>query len=475
MVGGGIAGLAAAWELAGSDDVEVTVYEPERLGGKLKTTEFCGRAVDEGPDAFLTRSPDGLELCRELGLDGELTAPVARRALLLRRGRLRPLPEGLVLGAPARLLPLARSGVLSVAGMARALLDLVLPATAPSDDVGVFQLVSARFGSQVAERLVEPLLGSIHAGTSHGLSAAATAPQLLAANRSGRSLLLALSRVAASQAAAARAMGGDGEAPLPVFMAPRSGMEALVRQLEDQLGKANTTFVPAAVTRLVAQAHGIVVEPGGQLYEGVVVAVPGAAAVPLLEGLGAAGAVAPLAQLRYASVAVATMAVPAQQVPVSPDVSGILVAPGGSMLMTACSFGSHKWPHWASPGTEVLRVSVGKANDERWAALDDAALVERLCAELSQAFARQGRRSRRQPLSPEAWRVSRWPASFPQYTVGHLQRVAQAKAALAQATPRVALAGAPYEGSGVPACIASGRRAATAVIAAAGGGAASAP
>ncbi len=133
--------------------------------------------------------------------------------------------------------------------------------------------------------------------------------------------------------------------------------------------------------------------------------------------------------------------------------------------MTACSFGSNKWPHWAAPGTTVLRVSVGRAREQSWAALDDEALVGRLCEELETVFGRE----QGQPgalAAPLAWRVSRWPASMPQYAVGHLDRVASAKAALARQAPMVGLAGASYSGVGVPACIGSGRRAARELLAA---------
>ena len=181
VVGGGIAGLAAAWELVEPDasGPNVTVFEAGQLGGKLRTTSFLGQPVDEAPDSLITRVPEGVALCEELGLSDSLVAPAATRAVLFAQGKLRPLPGGLVLGAPARLLPLMRSRILSPAGMARASFDAVLPRSTLGADASVFSLISSRFGSEVADRLVEPLLGTIHAGTTKQLSAAATAPQLL--------------------------------------------------------------------------------------------------------------------------------------------------------------------------------------------------------------------------------------------------------------------------------------------------------
>ena len=145
VVGGGIAGLSAAWELAGAGGTEVTVYEPGHLGGKLLTTTFLGRPVDEGADSLITRVPEGIALCQELGLGQEMGAPGAKRAMLFARGKVRPFPDGLILGAPARLLPLVRSRILSFGGIARAALDLVLPRSDVEGDLPVWDLIASRF------------------------------------------------------------------------------------------------------------------------------------------------------------------------------------------------------------------------------------------------------------------------------------------------------------------------------------------
>jgi oxygen-dependent protoporphyrinogen oxidase len=469
VIGGGVAGLAAAWELTGAE-AAVTVFEPGRPGGKLLTTEFLGRPVDEGADAILTRVPEGVALCRELGLGDQLVAPVAKRALLWAGGRLCPFPDGLVLGAPARLGPLARSGVLSVPGMLRALGDLVLPRAPVADDESVFALVSARFGPEVADRLVEPLVGSIHAGSTHELSAAATTPQLLAAARSHRSLLAGLRRVTAPPAPKAGphlpAPGPDGLPAGAIFVAPRRGMQALADQLVARLSARGAVFCSVRAAGLRADGRSVVVEPTGERFDGAVLATPAPAALALLRSLLGDDAPAQLGEIRAASVGLVTLGFAAGSVPAPADLSGVLVAPGTGMLMTACSFASNKWPHWAAPGTQVLRVSVGRAGDERWAALSDEALVDQLCLELGRAIGRPAG-GRLVPL-PGGWRVSRWPEAFPQYRVGHLDRVSAAHAALRRHAPMLALAGSSYEGVGVPACIASGRRAAKGLLRALG-------
>jgi protoporphyrinogen/coproporphyrinogen III oxidase len=501
VVGGGIAGLSAAWELAGAGGagVDVTVYEPGHLGGKLRTSEFLGRPVDEGPDSILTRVPEGLALCRELGLGEAVEATQANRALLFAGGELRPLPEGLVLGVPARLLPLLRSGILSRKGIGRASLDLVLPrsgqagagqartgqtrsgqgTSGPDGDVSVFDLVASRLGPEVAERLVEPLLGSIHAGSTRQLSAAATAPQLLSAARANRSLIAGLRKTVQTPLPA----GGGAN---PLFVAPRQGMQALADRLVERLGAAGTTFRPAEVTKVRREQRCVVLGPDGERFDGVILAVPAPVAFSLLEPVLGDNVLPPVAAMNFASVAVVTLAFAAAgpdelrgphaspNTSGRPDrerldldgISGILVAPGSGLMMTACSFGSNKWPHWAAAGTTVMRISVGRVADQSWTALGDEALVERLCQELGTVLSRSPRANGTRLPAPSAWRVSRWPRSMPQYEVGHLDRVTSGRALLARCAPMVSLAGASYNGVGVPACIASGRRAAREVLAA---------
>jgi oxygen-dependent protoporphyrinogen oxidase len=438
VVGGGISGLAAAWELR--DRAETTLFEPSRVGGKLRTSTFAGAPVDEGADAFLTRVPEAVALCDELGLRAELVAPQAGRTMLWSAGRLHEIPAGLVLGVPRDLRPLLASRLLSPIGMARAAFDLVLPASRIGDDISVHDLVSRRFGPEVAARLVEPLIGSIHAARTADLGAAATVPQLLAAARRSRSLLLGLRRE-------------QGGAPAgPLFLAPRGGLSVLVETLRSGLEERGTALIAARV-RSVVPAAGGGADVDGERFDGVVLTVPARTAATLLGDLAPEG----LAEVPVTDVVLVTLDVPTVDLGVPPDVNGILVPPGEGTLMTACSFGSNKWPQWsARPGRSVIRVSAGRHGDRRPAELDDEALVNRLCDELGTAV--------RRPLHPGETRVSRWPGSFPLYRVGHLERVREIEARLERSFPAVTLAGSSYRGAGIPACIASGRLAAGALI-----------
>jgi oxygen-dependent protoporphyrinogen oxidase len=446
VVGGGIAGLATAWELR--DRAEVTVFEPDHIGGKIRTTEFAGRPIDEGPDAFLTRVPGAVVLCEELGLTDELVAPSAGRALVWSPGGLHALPDGLVLGVPTSLRALASSGLLSPAGMARAALDLVLPRSADAPDVSVDDLVGRRFGSEVAARLVEPLLGSIHAAPTAELSTAATAPNLLAAARSSRSLLLGLRKQlsAPGQQAPPPAEGA------PLFLTHRDGLERLVERMVQLLRAGGVTFSPDRVDAVEPGAHGVRV--GGEPFDGVVLAVPANEAARILRD----AAPPALRRIETTDVVLVTLEVPRSALQVRPDVNGILAQRDVDAVMTACSFGTNKWPQWkASEDRVVVRASAGRHGDRRASEMADDALVERLAADLGAALGSR--------IEPTAHRVSRWPGAFPLYRVGHLDLVAGVESELTTSAPRVALAGASYRGAGIPACITSGRTAAGTVLA----------
>lgn len=433
VVGGGITGLAAAWEAVGAG-ASVTLFEAgPRLGGRILTEDVGGRPVDLGPDAFVARVPHALELCRRLGLEAELVHPAAEGAAIWARGRLRPLPPGLVLGAPAGtgdLARLVRAGLVTPAGAARAALDLVLPATRWPADPSVAEVVGRRLGRQVHARVVDPLVGGIHAGPSELLSARAAAAQLADAARS-RSLLLGLRGVRAPAA------GGDA----PLFASLRGGLGRLVTRLEEELRDRGVAVE-------TGQAVEAVPVPG---FDATVVTTPAAAAAGLVESASPAAA-AELRDVAYASVAMAVLVYPSSALPLPLAGTGFLVPAGEGRLLTACSFASAKWPHWAGPGELVLRASAGRWGDERALSMPDDALAGHLHGELAQALGLQAR--------PTLSRVTRWVHAFPQYRPGHLARVDRVEEALARDLPAVTLAGAAYRGLGIAACVAQGRAAA---------------
>ncbi len=449
VIGGGITGLAAARALA-LGGATVTILEPGPLGGKLRTTPFDGGALDEAADAFLARVPEGVALCRELGIDGQLVSPAERRAHVYSQGALRRLPQAQVLGVPTDLDELAATGLVSAAGIERARRDLAVPLQAPDGDPTIGAVVRDRLGDEVAERLVDPLVGGINAGTTDELSLAATVPQLDAAVRSGAASLIEACR-------AQRATNPDPAAP--VFFAPRGGLGALVDALAADLGGRGVAVVAQAAVGLEAAAGGRwrVTDGagGGHDADAVVVTTPAGRAAELVAP-HAPEASALLGAIPYASVGLVALAVERDSIERELDGSGFLVPRVEGRLLTACSWVSAKWPHLHGDGTVWLRASVGRDGDTRALALDDDALVAAVVADLADTMALRG------PVQ-EA-RLTRWPGSFPQYRPGHLDRVEAIDADLADRAPGVAVAGAALRGLGIPACIRQGTAAAARAV-----------
>ncbi|WP_425460158.1 protoporphyrinogen oxidase [Herbidospora galbida] len=448
VVGGGIAGLAAAWHLR-NDRVRVTVLDgASRIGGKLVATEVAGVPVDAGAEALLARRPEGVELARLAGLGDELVDPGTTSASILSRGELRPMPKGQVMGVPSDLVALARSGVLSAAGLARVPLDQVLPATLVTTDVSVGSYIRARMGDEVVDRLVEPLLGGVYAGFADRLSLEATMPAVAAAARSEASLLRAAREIAG---AAPKNAGHvftslkNGMGSLPPALAAASGAEVrtgvMVRELSRTPGGWRLTTGP---TR---DEHALDADA-------VVVAVPATPAARLLER-EVPKAAAELARIDYASMAIVTLAYPIEAFPRLPEGSGYLTPPVEGRAVKAVTFSSVKWPHLAGHGYVFARCSLGRLGEERLLQRDDTELVALAMNEMTEIMGVRG--------LPADTRVTRWGGALPQYEVGHNDRVARIRAAVA-AVPGLAVCGAAYDGVGIPATAATARAAASRIL-----------
>jgi len=443
VVGGGITGLATAWFLRDTADV-VLLEAADRLGGKIATSELAGVPVEAGPDTFLARVPEAADLCRAVGLGDDLAAPATGKAFLWSRHRLRPLPDGQVLGVPTRLRPLVRSGVVSPAGTARAALDLVLPRRPRGPDPSVADVVGTRLGREVLDRLVDPLVGGIHAGRSDRLSLAATAPQLAAGAAASRSLVLGLRRQRA----------GAPSDDRPVFLGVAGGMERLVDRLRGGLGAVEVrTGARVRSIERHREGRGWWLAGPGVHADAVVVTVPAFAAADLVRAACPAAATA-LDAIAYASVAVTTLAYRPEAVRRELDGSGFLVPRVEGRLMTACTWSTSKWPGLRRSGLVLLRPSAGRFGDERALALDDGDLVEALHRELAASVG--------VTEPPVASLVTRWAGAFPQYEPGHTALVGRIECAMASAMPGVVVAGAAYRGLGIAACVRQAEQAARA-------------
>ncbi len=489
VIGGGIAGLSAAYEiscglpdlgltLSGSPptppDLTLTVHESsDRFGGKLRTSPFVGLSVDEGADAFITRVPHGLDLAQELGLADQLVSPTGSAAYVWGHGAIRGhgglklFLKSQILGVPLDIAELERSGLVSAKGVEAARQDLARSGDAPfpselADDATVGSVVRARLGDEIAETLVFPLIGSINAGNCDFLDVRTTAPLIAEAAQRNASLIQGL--------ASLRQGASPSDLP-PVFVAPEQGMQQLSDALVDRL----------ATRGVKLQLNCPVESVSPQSFDLVVLATPAWVAAQILQSASEPAAklvaepAAQLAGIQYCSVAIATVAFDRQDIPQLPPGNGFVVPartrsvpadPPSSdppLSITACSWASSKWAHLsgehlshnANPQA-IFRVSLGRHQADDIVSAPDQTIRETVLADLAATLNIHA--------PPTEFRISRWPRSFPQYAPGHQQLVEEAQAQLAR--HGIFLAGAGYHGIGVPACIASGRRAGRQVLAA---------
>jgi oxygen-dependent protoporphyrinogen oxidase len=447
VVGGGITGLAAARSLATAPDApRVVLFEADsRLGGKLRTNPIEDTIVESGADWFVTRPSWAVDLCRALDLGDRLIEPATSGALVWSRGRLRALPEGFVRGVPVAPIAAVRAGLLSLRGALRALGDLVMPGPLTGDDVSVGALVRRRFGNEVAEQLVDPMVAAARAGSIDELSLRAATPDLDEVARTRRSVILGLR-------AQSHATADEG----PRFLGLDGGMDLLVERLH--AAPTGVEVHTGAAVRAVSHSDaGYELRLDGETLavDGVVLAVPAFAAAPLVASLSPR-ATEELSRIEYADAAVVTLVYPPGAGPYPGRGSGWLVPTCEHKTMTACAFYSAKWPTSApTDGGIVLRCFVGRGGREPALDLDDGELVAILAAEVNEATGITP--------PPRAWSVARWDKGLPVYAVGHLERVALIEKEL-EPWPSLALAGAGYRGSGIPDCIRQGEDAARKVL-----------
>ena len=445
IVGGGISGLATAHYIHShlGDKVQLTLVEGgSQLGGKVANQEFSGHLVDTGPDAVLVRAPAMAALLQDLGLGEQIVAPAALGAHVWSRGKLRRLPSGTLFGIPDRLLPLLRSGLMSPAGLARAALDLVLPRRHTSaPDPSIADLVSPRLGSQVFDRLVEPLLGGVHAGRAAELSARSTAPDIVALARKNRSLYLGLRKMRRHAPPATGA---------PVLVTLTGGLGRLVEALVARLAGDDLRLGSAA--RVIARVGtGYRVDlAGGQSIsaDAVVLATPAFVTARLLADLMPDAATV-LAEIPYVDVATIWLAYPRSAVGRPLDGTGFLVPPQEGKFLVGCTWSSAKWPHLADDNLVLIRCMVGRRGDRRWLDMDDETMVNRVHDELVEAMGLTA--------GPNHQSIQRWPQAMPQYLMGHQDRLDALDAAIHH-LPGLHLTGAAYRGVGLASCVADAKR-----------------
>jgi len=458
VVGGGIAGLTAALGVLDAlPTASVTVLEgSDRLGGKLRREDVGGHLVDVGAESMLALRPEGVDLAHRVGGAADVVAPATTSASVWSRGMLRALPRATLMGVPSD--PESARGILTDEEVDRLRSERPWPGGALREDVSVGDYVGARLGHAVVDRLVEPLLGGVYAGHARRLSLQATMPMLW--DRAVR----AESLVAAS--ATGEAPGQDRGAalpPRPPFAGLRGGVGRLPGLVADEVARRGGTLRCGATVRELMRTAtgwrlvlGSAADPEVVDADAVVVCVPAAPAARLLAP-HAPVATANLTGVEAASSAVVTLAV--QRTGLDDLVgSGFLVPPVEGRAIKASTFSFRKWAWTGELSDEVvhLRASFGRARQEADLQRDDADLVAAAVAEVGQAVGR--------PLPRVVdGHVQRWGGGLPQYAVGHVERVASIRADVDR-LPGIEVAGAVYDGVGIPAVVASATRAARATV-----------
>jgi oxygen-dependent protoporphyrinogen oxidase len=455
VVGGGIAGLAAAHRLVelardGAWPLDLVLVEStDRLGGTIRTERADGFLLEAGPDSFISEKPWALALAERIGLGPEFrrTDDRFRRTYVVSRGRLHPLPEGFFLLAPTRVLPVLRSRVFSWRGKLRLGMDLVLPRRGPAGDESLGSFVRRRLGREALERVCQPLVGGIYTADPDRLSVAATLPRFLALEREHRSLILGLRRAARPKESA-----GTSGARWSLFVTLADGMETLVHALAARLppgavrlGVRATAVAPAGAGWTVALADG-----GRVAADGVVLAGPAPRMGTLVRDADARLA-RQLEGIEQASSAVLALAYPRAAIRHPLDGFGFVVPRVEKRSVMACTFSSVKYPGRAPDDSVLLRAFVGGALQAELLDREDAELARLAHEDIAALLGISG--------APCLTRVWRHPDAMPQYQVGHLDRVAAIESRL-EALPGLALAGGAYRGVGIADCVHSGEGAA---------------
>ena len=450
VVGGGITGLAAAWQAVRGGGVptsEVLLVEASgRFGGKVHTElSDEGLLIEHGPDSFVSYRPAAGDLAAEAGLADDVIGTSGTRQVFLRaRGRLRRLPAGMGMVLPSRLGPFVTTGILSPADKLRAGLDLVLPRQLrDGQDVAVGAFLRARLGGGVVRRFADPMVGGIYGASVDELSLDAVLPSLRADERTHRSLMVA----ALAQGRRARAVGRGPGSP---FRTLRCGLGSLVDAVVSGLADAgadlrHSTTVSALRPTAAGGVRAVLGDGSSEAADAVVLAGGVASSAALLAGPAPRAADA-LSRVPLASSTVVTLAYPASAFATPVRTHGWLEADAAPISGVTVS--SAKWAGRAPEGTVLVRAFVPERLGDV-ARLDDGSLLDRVTSHVGAVL---GARH-----DPDLTRVTRWPAMMPIYTVGHLLRVAEVEAGLAH-LPGWRVAGSALRGTGVPDCVADGRR-----------------
>lgn len=453
ILGGGITGLSAAFYVqkyakeTGKPVTFTLLESSSRLGGKIETITEDGFVIERGPDSYLARKTVMTDLVKEVGLEKDLVSNETGQAYILHNMRLHPIPEGAVMGVPTKIMPFAFTPLFSIFGKARAGLDLVLPKRSDSSrDVSVGHFFRRRLGDEVVDRLIEPLLSGIYAGKIDQLSLQSTFPQFVETEKKHRSLILGMKK---SQPKPMKTQ--QTEKKKGAFLTLKNGLSSIISALRNSLPEENIKMGAKAdsVKRLEEGTYSVTLEDGTVLAaDHLIVTTPYTVTKKLF---GEKMFPSDFHKTKPTSVATVAMEFNEDEVPFSLEGTGFVIAKSEKTSITACTWTSRKWPHTTPKGKVLLRCYVGRADDQEIVHESDEAILSKVLDDLKKIMGVD--------TKPEKYYVSRMIDSMPQYEVGHEEYVKQLRGTFEKELPGVLLAGAPYDGVGLPDCVDSARNA----------------
>ncbi|MGV2942047.1 protoporphyrinogen oxidase [Mesobacillus sp. LC4] len=446
VVGGGITGLATAFYLQKEArekrlPIKVKLIEAsDRLGGVISTEKRDGFVIERGPDSIIARKKSATRLIEEVGLKDKIISNTAGKSYIYARGKLHTMPEGSFMGIPTKVTPFALSGLFSPLGKLRAAGDFILPKGAPKPDQSLGAFFRHRLGDEVVDNLIDPLLSGIYAGDIDELSLMALFPNFYDIEQQHRSLVIGLNKSMPKPPKTVKQTGSKKG----MFISLSTGLEELIHRVESRL-EEGTVIKKTAVKKVVktGSTYQVQLETGGvEAADSVVITTDHFHAQQMLSEYAFMD---DFKNMPSNSVANVAMAFPKSAIEKDIDGTGFLVSRNSDFRITACTWTHKKWPGTSPEDMALLRCYVGKPDDQEAVDLSDDEIVELVLRDLNKTM--------NITAKPIFHVITRWRKSMPQYTVGHLERIAQVKKQLGHELPGVYLSGGSFEGVGIPGCI----------------------
>ncbi|WP_428909377.1 protoporphyrinogen oxidase [Niallia sp. Krafla_26] len=449
IIGGGITGLSAAYYLQKAVrekhlPYDVTLIEAShRLGGQLQTYKRNGYVIERGPDCFLESQESATRLALEVGLGDQLVHNKPTSTLIYAREQLHSIPGGAVIGIPTDISPLLKTNLFSFPGKIRAAGDFILPKSHHESDQSLGTFFRHRFGDEVVENFIEPLLSGVFAGDIDKMSLMALFPHFYQIEQKYRSLILGMKKMSLPMS---KEFLNDSR----MFLSFKTGMQSFADGIAKKLNPESVKLgYRVEKIRKRNKRYEVVLNGGNiMMADSIIMAVPHQTLNSVLSDYSFLQS---LKGVPATSIATVALGFPKDAIEKDMDATNVLVSRNSDSTITSCSCAHKVWPHTTPQGKVLYRCFVGRAGREVVVDLSDDQIVNNVLADLKNTFKISG--------SPELSVVSRWPNSIPQYTVGHLQRMEKVQQGLTQELPGIFLAGKSYNGEGVSACVKQGEEA----------------